>query len=266
MSSAEAWHPWSPATGTSTPGLARVIGHRGAAARAPENTLASLREAHRLGCAWVEFDVMLSRDMVPVLIHDETVDRTTDRKERVPDLTYEELRRLDAGVRFAARFRGERVPHLEEALDLCLGLGLSANVEVKPAAGFERETGRVVAETLLRRWPAGGPRLLVSSFERPSLEAALGAAPEIPRGLLAEELPADWEAAMLALRCATLNLGWRRLRPGILRELAGRGVPVLLYTVNEPWRARDLLAEGAAAVFTDAPDAVLAAVEGGGPP
>jgi glycerophosphoryl diester phosphodiesterase len=259
----EAWQPWSPGRGAATPGLARVVGHRGAAARAPENTLASLREARRLGCAWVEFDVMLSRDGAPVLIHDETVDRTTDGKGRVPDLAYDELRRLDAGVRFHPRFRGERIPHLEEALDLCLELGLSANVEVKPAAGFERATGRVVAEALLRRWPADGPRLLVSSFQRPSLEVALEAAPAIPRGLLAEELPADWEAAVPALRCTTLHLGWRRLRPGQLRDLGERGVPVLLYTVNEPWRARDLLAAGAAAVFTDAPDQVLAAVGGG---
>jgi glycerophosphoryl diester phosphodiesterase len=259
----DAWQPWSPERGASTPGLARVVGHRGAAARAPENTLASLREARRLGCAWVEFDVMLSRDGVPVLIHDETVDRTTDGKGRVPDLAYDELRRLDAGGRFDARFRGERIPSLEEALDLCLELGLSANVEVKPAAGFERETGRAVGGALVRRWPAGGPLLLVSSFQRPSLEAVLEVAPAIPRGLLAEELPADWEDAMRALRCTTLHLGWRRLRPGQQRELAGRGVPVLLYTVNEPWRARDLLAAGAAAVFTDAPDAVLAAVGGG---
>lgn len=255
------WRPWSPAERAPTPGLARVVGHRGAAARAPENTLASIREAHRLGCSWVEFDVMLARDAVPVLIHDETVDRTTTARGRVSDLAYDELRRLDAGARFSARFAGEPVPRLEAAIDLCLELGLSANVEIKPARGFAGETALAACETLLRRWPPdAGPRLLVSSFERPCLAAALEAAPSIPRGLLATGVPPDWEAAMQAFRCTTLNLNHRKIRPAELRALAGRGVPVLLYTVNEPWRARDLLAGGAAAVFTDAPDGVLAAL------
>jgi glycerophosphoryl diester phosphodiesterase len=260
MSSADAWQPWSPSAGAATPGLVRVIGHRGAAARAPENTLASIREARRLGCAWVEFDVMLSRDGVPVLIHDETVDRTTTARGRVPDLPYAELRRLDAGTRFSGRFAGERIPSLEEALALCLELGLSANVEIKPAQGFERETALAACDVLLRRWLPDGPRLLVSSFERPSLVAALEAAPAIPRGFLAEGVPPDWETAMQAFRCTTLNLNHRKVRPRELRALADRGVPVLLYTVNEPWRAQDLLAAGAAGVFTDAPDGVMTAV------
>jgi glycerophosphoryl diester phosphodiesterase len=253
----EPWRPWSPETGAATPGLARVIGHRGAAARAPENTLAGLREAHRLGCAWVEFDVMLSRDGVPVLIHDETVDRTTNGRGRVPDLTFAELRRLDAGVRFGTRFPGERIPTLDEAIDLCLELGLAANVEIKPARGYEPETGTAVAEMLLRRWPEDGPRLLISSFERPALQAALEVAPAVPRGLLAEPVPVDWEAAMQAFRCTTLHLSHRRVKPKEIRGLADRGVPVLLYTVNEPWRARDLIGAGAAGVFTDAPDGIM---------
>jgi glycerophosphoryl diester phosphodiesterase len=260
-STVEPWRPWSPDAGAATPGLARVIGHRGAAARAPENTLAGLREAHRLGCAWVEFDVMLSRDGVPVLIHDETVDRTTNGRGRVPDLTFAELRRLDAGVRFGARFPAEPIPTLHGAIDLCLELGLAANVEIKPARGYEPETGRAVAEVLVRRWPGDGPRLLISSFERPSLQAALEVAPAVPRGLLAEPVPADWEAAMLEYRCTTLNLSHRRVRPKEIRALAERRVPMLLYTVNEPWRARDLLNAGAAGVFTDAPDGVLGAVK-----
>jgi glycerophosphoryl diester phosphodiesterase len=203
---------------------------------------------------------MLSRDGVPVLIHDETVDRTTDGTGRIADLTLAELRRLDAGVRFGASFAGERIPTLAEAVAACLDLRLAANVEIKPAAGHAAETGRVVAHTLRETWPADGTLLLLSSFERESLAAAGDIAPAIPRGLLAEALPADWEAAMRELGCATLHLDHARATVPGLRALVARGVPVLLYTVNEPARARDLLDAGARAVFTDVPDTILAAL------
>jgi glycerophosphoryl diester phosphodiesterase len=260
MTPGDGWEPWSPDHGTSTPGLERVIGHRGAAARAPENTLASLREAHRLGCRWVEFDVMLSGDGVPVLIHDEKVARTTDGRGRVPDLTFSELRALDAGSWFGRQFACERIPSLEEAIALCLELGLAANVEIKPARGHERATGEVVARTLLDQWRTDGPRLLISSFERPSLAAALNIAPQIPRGLLAKDLPRDWAQAMGALHCTSLNLSQRRLSLSQLKGLVTRHVPTLLYTVNEPLRAHELLAAGAAALFTDVPDTLLGAL------
>ncbi len=257
MSGDDGWQPWSPGQGAATPGLDRVIGHRGAAARAPENTLASLREAYRLGCRWVEFDVMLTRDGVPVLIHDEKVQRTTDGRGRVQELSFAELRTLDAGAWFAPRFAGERIPSLEEAIAVCHELGLAANVEIKPARGHEHVTGRIVAETLLRLWPSNGTRVLLSSFERSSLAAASMAAPALPRGLLAEALPPDWAEAMQDLGCASLHLSHRRLRAAELRALLEQRVPVLLYTVNEPQRAIDLLTAGVAAVFTDVPDAVF---------
>jgi glycerophosphoryl diester phosphodiesterase len=203
---------------------------------------------------------MLSRDGAPVLIHDETVDRTTDGTGRVPELTLAELRRLDAGVRFSGSLAGERIPTLGEAVGLCLEFGLAANVEIKPAAGHAAETGRVVAETLRDAWPADGPHLLLSSFERASLAAAREAAPAIPRGLLAENLPADWEAALQGLGCATLHLDHERVTVADLGGLVARGVPVLLYTVNEPGRALELLTVGASAVFTDVPDTILAAL------
>ena len=155
-----------------------MIGHRGAAARAPENTLAGLREAHELGARWVEFDVMLSRDGVPVLIHDETLQRTTDGRGAVARHTAAEIRPLDAGAWFAPEFAGERVPTLEEAVALLLELGLHANVEIKPATGHEvgdRRGGR--RRCLQRLWPKTGPRLLLSSFERDALAAAQRVAP-----------------------------------------------------------------------------------------
>jgi glycerophosphoryl diester phosphodiesterase len=257
----DGWRPWSPGEESRTPGLLPVIGHRGAAARAPENTLASLRKAHALGAGWVEFDVMLTRDGAPVLIHDETLERTTSGRGRVPDRTLAEIRALDAGAWFAPAFTGERVPTLEEAVAVLLELGLHANVEIKPATGHAAATGEVVAETLTRLWPADGPRLLLSSFERDALAAARRLAPAIPRGLLAEGLPADWLQALQTLECATLHLDHSRLSLASLHMLAEQGVPVLLYTVNTVARAKELLRAGAVAVFTDAPDTLLAGLK-----
>jgi glycerophosphoryl diester phosphodiesterase len=254
------WRPWSPGQAVDLPDLASVIGHRGAAARAPENTLAGLRRAHQLGARWVEFDVMLTADGVPVLIHDETLRRTTTGRGRVAERTLAEIRALDAGVWFAPEFKGERVPALEEAVALLLELGLHANVEIKPAAGHEVATGEVVAATLRNLWPAHGPRLLLSSVGRPALAAAQRTAPDLPRGLLAGRLPADWVETMHALQCATLHLDQSRISVAMLAWLAAEGVPVLAYTVNTVARARELLAAGAVAVFTDVPDTLLAAL------
>jgi glycerophosphoryl diester phosphodiesterase len=253
------WQPWWPGNPPALPGLAPIIGHRGAAGRAPENTLAGLREAHALGALWVEFDVMLTGDGVPVLIHDETLQRTTDGRGRVARHTAAEIGALDAGSWFGPRFRGERVPTFEQALSLVLELGLHANVEVKPATGLAAATGEIVGGILQQVWPASGPRVLVSSFEREALAAVRRTAPQLPRGLLAGRLPADWASALRELGCTTLHLDQRRLGLPRLNELAAQGVPVLLYTVNAADRARELLAAGAAAVFTDVPDVLLTA-------
>ena len=116
----DGWQAWRRGGRSSLPGLQPVIGHRGAAARAPENTLAGLRRARELGAAWVEFDVMLTADRVPVLIHDETLERTTTGRGEVARHTAAEIRALDAGGWFAPEFAGERVPTLAEAVALLL--------------------------------------------------------------------------------------------------------------------------------------------------
>ena len=115
--------------------LPRVIGHRGAAGRAPENTLAGLRHAAQLGASWVEFDVRLSADGAPVVMHDSTLRRTTGAPGRVSTTPMETLASLDAGAWFDPRFAGECVPSLEAALGCARELGLGAIVELKPAPG-----------------------------------------------------------------------------------------------------------------------------------
>jgi glycerophosphoryl diester phosphodiesterase len=241
--------------------LPKVIGHRGAAAYAPENTLESLREAARRGASWVEFDVKLTADGVPVLMHDDRLDRTTDGKGAVAATSYEQIRALDAGAWFAPAFAGARVPTLAAALDLLLAKGLGANIEIKPCPGREVETAaRAVAE-IRRRWPSDRPAPLISSFRPESLAAAKAAAPELPRGLLIwEDGIATWRATARELGCATVHCSEHNLTADWAAEIRAAGYGLAVYTVNDPDKARRLVAWGIQAIITDAPDRILKAL------
>src|SRR5262252_4984158 len=160
----------------------RIIGHRGGGMLAPENTLAGFRKASAMGFGAVEFDVMLTADGIPILIHDETLDRTTNGRGAVSSLPYAKIADLDAGAWFGPQHRGERVPRFEDAGRLCIELGLWANVEIKPASGFERETAVAACDLIVRLWAGAQPRPLVSSFQRPCLEVAQTALHDFERG------------------------------------------------------------------------------------
>ncbi len=226
----------------------RLFAHRGGGSLAPENTLAGIRLAARLGYRGVEFDVTLSADGAPVLIHDERLERTTDGAGLVAQTPLAALRGLDAGVRFHRSFAGEMMPTLEEALALCAKLGLSANVEIKPGAGADDATcatvGRIAALA-----PAGA--VLLSSFSEQALAAARLAAPEIPRAWLVEAPPPDWRQGLERLGCQGLHCAAARLTPELAAALVGAAIPFACYTVDDPEAAADLFAAGAAALFID---------------
>jgi glycerophosphoryl diester phosphodiesterase len=228
----------------------RLIAHRGGGTLAPENTLAGLRMAAEFGYRGVEFDVMLSGDGTPVLIHDETLERTTSGHGRVAETSDAELARLDAGSWHGAQFAGEPLPSFGDAAELCQALGLWANVEIKPSAGQEAETGRKVALEARELW-AGLPPPLLSSFSLEALAAAREAAPELPRGLLFDAPPADWLAICRRLQCVSLHCSRKHFTPQLLAEAQAADIPLLLYTINDPDDAGELLRQGVAALFTD---------------
>jgi glycerophosphoryl diester phosphodiesterase len=248
----------SDATDASQLDLPPVIGHRGAAAAAPENTPAGMRMAHRLGARWVEFDVRLTADAQCIVLHDDTIDRTSDGRGVAARLTLAALRRYDAGAWFDKRFAGERIPSFDEIIVLLGELGLGANVEIKPAPGQEVETARAIVAVLQRSWPAHLPPPLLSSFSPVALEAARDAAPAIARGYLFGRVPANWRAEVERLGCATVHCDARRLEQATAQAVIGAGYPLLAYTVNRPERARELLGWGLSAVFTDCPDRIIA--------
>ena len=235
-----------------TPGwqVPRVFAHRCGGALAPENTLAGLRLAARLGCRAVEFDVMLSADNSPWLIHDERLERTTDASGRVSATRDVALRRLDAGVRHSAAFAGEPLPTLRAAAALCRALGLMANVEIKPASGLDALTGEVVAQQVLELW-RGAALPLVSSFSETALAAARRIAPDLPLAALWERPPPDWAQRLAGLGGFSLHCAAEALDDALLAEARAGGIPVLCYTVNDPVAAEALFQRGVAAVFSD---------------
>ncbi|MBS1190124.1 MAG: cytoplasmic glycerophosphodiester phosphodiesterase [Rhodocyclaceae bacterium] len=193
---------------------------------------------------------MLTADGVPVLMHDETVDRTTDGCGSLAELEWAAVARLDAGVRFHPAWAGEPVPRLVDALVLCAALGLAVNLEIKPAAGHEERTGRVVAETLARSCPAG-LSLVLSSFSPAALGAAAEAGGPWPRALLVESIPGDWPARLRSLGCTALHARAADLSRFQVEALRGAGVPVAAYTVNSAEEARRCFDLGVIALFTD---------------
>ena len=234
---------------------AKVIGHRGSAGTAPENTLLSFREAHDAGALAVEFDIVLARDGVPVVFHDDRLERTTNGTGYVWDHTAEELKQLDAGSWFLPQCAGEPIATLEETLKLCASLGLRINMKIKPQPGLEARTAEVALEAIDRFWPMEDSTPLISSFAIDSLATALELKPDLPRGLLFDLLPADWRDRVERVQATTLHGNAKY--PSQLLELVATAKPVYAYTVNDVKRARGLFALGIAGIFTDYPGQMI---------
>lgn len=233
----------------------RVVAHRGGGSLAPENTLAGLRLAAGMGFRGVEFDVMLAGDGTPVLIHDETLSRTTDGCGEVARTPYAALARLDAGAWKGERWRGEPVPAFADAARLCRRLGLWSNVEIKPAKGFERETGAAVARLAAECWRDDPAQCLLSSFSADALEAAREAAPQLARGYIVRPV-SDAGKVLERLGCVSLHCKHALLDATQARALRAQGIAVLCWTVNDPADARRLLGWGVDGVITDALDRI----------
>ena len=236
--------------------LPPVIGHRGAAAHAPENTLAGIRIAKSLGCSWVEFDVRLTGDGALVVCHDDRLERTTNGRGAISKLPLAEIREVDAGRRFDLRFAGERVPTFEEALAQCGELGLGANVEIK-AEGSQGPAAAAAVATTLDGFAGGHPPVLVSSFIEDAVAEAARRMPKTPRAMLFRKVPRNWAEIAGALGCATVNADQRYLTERLVAEISAAGYPVLAYTVNDAARAVQVFSWGVTSVFSDAPDIIL---------
>lgn len=222
-----------------------VYAHRGASAEFPENTMAAFRRALELEVEGIELDVHLSKDGVPVVIHDETVERTTDGSGAVADLTVEELRALDAG-------EGQPVPTLEQVLDL-VGDKVHLDIEVKA-----NEAGKAVIELLRGR---GDTRWLISSFDWNVLRyvRSVDAGAELwPLTIGASEEAIEIASA---LGSPALAIHEKALDDRVVAHLKGQDLGFWPWTVNDPARAIVLAEWGAIGICTDDPAATQKALE-----
>ena len=229
----------------------KLFAHRGGGSLAPENTLAAVKLGRSLGYRACEFDVKLSKDGVAILMHDATLDRTTNGKGSAGDFTWKELSALDAGSRHSAAFRGEGVATFEAVAKELIANGDTANVEIKPTPGFERETGAAVAREAAKLWKGAKTPALLSSFEFEALLAAKKAAPDLPRGWLVDKFTeADW-ARLEELEAVSLHTNYKKIDTTTIARLRERGYRVLLYTVNDASIAQRLFDAGVDGLFTD---------------
>jgi len=228
------------------------IGHRGAAGTAPENTLASFRRAVTLGVDGVELDVQRSRDGALVVIHDETVDRTTDGSGRVANLTLAEIGRLDAGTWKGPEFAGERVPTLAEVVE-AVPAPVRVFVELKDPSRYPGIEAEVVG---LVRERGVGDRVELSSFDHASLARVRSIAPEVRLGFLYSRHPDPIPAAR-ALRAASLHAAFRHLASRVVDDAHRAGLAVYAWTLNEPADIAAARAMGVDGIFSDRPERLI---------
>ena len=234
----------------------RLCAHRGAGKLAPENTLAAMRVGAAHGYRMFEFDVKLSGDGVLVLMHDATLERTTDGTGRVAGRSFGELARLDAGSWHSAAYAGESIPTLGQVARWLLRNAHRANIEIKPCPGREAETGAAAALEARQLWRGTSVPPVLSSFSVAALEAARQAAPELPRALLFGELPQDWLQRCRALGCVALDAEQSTLSQSVIAAAHDAGLRVIAYTVDDPARADELSGWGLDTLITDAVDLI----------
>lgn len=231
------------------------IAHRGASGNFPENTVCAFRAAIDAGAEMCELDVQLSRDGAIVVIHDETVERTTDGKGEVAELTLEELKRLDAGAKFkGGAVKGERIPTLDEVFSVTSGkCGL--NIELK-AGGLEHQ----VAQIMQARNALADS--IVSSFDWEYLKNIQQLHFNIRVGLLAEEKPVDLMMNAVAMRAHSINPRWDMVTSDLCKAAHERGLKVYTWTVDADARMRALIACGVDGIMTNYPERLRKVVGG----
>ena len=216
----------------------RIVAHRGGGKLAPENTLAAIDVGAKYGHKMIEFDAKLSKDGEIFLLHDDNLERTSNGWGVAGDLNWQDLLRVDAGSWYSCREHG-----------------MMANIEIKPTTGTGPLTGKMVALAARELWADMTPPLL-SSFEIDALEAAQQAAPELPRGLLLDEWRDDWRELTARLGCVSIHLNHKLLDKARVMQLKDAGLRILVYTVNKPQRAAELLRWGVDCICTDAIDVI----------
>ena len=227
------------------------VAHRGAGKLAPENTLAAFKLGATYGYRMFECDVKLSSDGVPFLLHDDTLDRTTDGTGIAGLQTWQELQKLDAGSWHSSVYVSEPIPSLDTIAGYCIAHEFDLNIEIKPTKGTDQLTGEVVASHAARLWKDQARKPLLTSFKPDALQAAMDAAPDLPRGLLLHELWTGWLETALMLGCQAIICNHRLWDTSSMTQSKSAGFKTLAYTVNDEADVQRLLALGLDGIITD---------------
>jgi glycerophosphoryl diester phosphodiesterase len=232
----------------------RWIAHRGAGRLAPENTLAAFRLGAEHGYRMFECDAKLSSDGVVFLMHDATLDRTTDGHGVGGEQPWHALSQRDAGGWHSRRYAGEPLPTLAALARFCLANGHFLNIEIKPTPGTDDATGAAVAREAAALWSGAAAAPLLTSFRPDALAAARDAAPDLPRGLLLDALNDGWLDTAQALGCQAIVCNHALWDAATVAAAKAAGLRTLSYTVNDEWAARRLIDLGTDGIITDRVD------------
>jgi glycerophosphoryl diester phosphodiesterase len=227
------------------------LAHRGASGHAPENTMAAFRLAEQLGADGFELDVQVTRDGVPVVIHDELLDRTTNGRGLVLHHTLAEIRALDAGSWYGSAFVGEKIPTLEEVL-LTFGKRMLLNIELKNSYHHMPELEEKTI-ALIRKYHIE-KSVVVSSFHHGSMQRVHQLAPDIPTALLYDCCLVDAVGYAKRLGASALHPFYATVREELIEEAHREGIEVGVWTVNEPDAMERMIAINVDAIITNYPD------------
>lgn len=234
-----------------------VIAHRGASFYAPENTMSAFKLAHQMKADMIELDVLLSKDNVPIVLHDSFLERTTNGKGLAKDYTIDELNKLDAGSWFSEKFSGEKISTLEEVLSWAKDK-ISLNIEVKTEAVSDTYKNGIEYYCIdLVRAHGMENYVVFSSFDYRSVSHLKTNAPEIATSILFErKRPFKMNPLDLIgkYQADGFNINWRRFNTREIDQIRKSGYDVWVYTVNEEKTMRKLILSGVTGIFSDRPD------------
>ena len=237
-----------------------VIGHRGACAYAPENTLASFLKAKQLGVKWVELDIQMTADQELVVFHDDEISRTTNGRGRIQDHPLSYLKSLDAGSWFHPEFCGEKIPTLQEVISFFQEQGLAVNIEIKPQSTDPKIMADKIVEMIGESLKKKTFPFFISSFDTAILKQVKKANPALPIAHLADQWSDDWREICDELDCIAFGLNYKTVTEEKVREVLATNRLVFSYTVNDPVVAARLFSWGVSVVFSDCPDKIMAAL------
>lgn len=234
-----------------------VIAHRGASAYYPENTMAAFRGAIEMNAEMIELDVLLSKDKVPVVFHDVLLDDHTNGSGELSDYTLKELKELDAGSWFGARFSGERIPTLEEVLEFASGK-IALNIEIKTESVSDEVQGGVEEKSLnLVKKYGMEEHVLFSSFDYRAVRHLKELDPGIPVAILYEKGQSGKKTPSELIseyKADAFNCSFRQLNKQWIRDMKAGNIPLFIYTVNTRSRMKKLIGMGVTGIFSDKPD------------